>query len=81
MIHADPWWNAAAVNQATDRAHRIGQTDVVTVYKMIAKGTIEERILSLQERKAALADAVVGQTGAAALSSLTREELMELLEG
>ena len=81
VIHADPWWNAAAVNQATDRAHRIGQTDVVTVYKMIAKGTIEERILSLQERKAALADAVVGQTGAAALSSLTREELMELLEG
>ena len=52
VIHADPWWNAAAQQQATDRAHRIGQnTRVVSVQKVIAKGTIEERILHLQEEK------------------------------
>ena len=47
VIHYDPWWNVAVQNQATDRAHRIGQTKKVTVYKMIAKGTIEEKIVKL----------------------------------
>ena len=51
VIHFDPWWNVAVQNQATDRAHRIGQQNVVTVYKLIAKGTIEEKIVSLQEKK------------------------------
>jgi SNF2 family DNA or RNA helicase len=56
VIHYDPWWNPAVETQATDRAHRIGQTSQVMVYKLVAQGTIEERILALQERKAALAN-------------------------
>ncbi|NMM97353.1 DEAD/DEAH box helicase [Bifidobacterium olomucense] len=55
VIHADPWWNAAAQNQATDRAHRIGQTQNVNVYQVVAKDTIEERILELQHTKSELA--------------------------
>ena len=79
VIHYDPWWNQAVQNQATDRAHRIGQTRKVTVYKLIAKNTIEEKIEKLQETKRDLADQVIGsQSGQ--LSSLTREELLELLE-
>jgi hypothetical protein len=58
VIHYDPWWNPAVEAQATDRAHRIGQTQSVWVVKMVAQGTIEERILALQERKAALADSM-----------------------
>ena len=56
VIHYDPWWNLAAQNQATDRAHRIGQRQCVQVYKLIAKDTIEERILDLQDKKAELLD-------------------------
>ena len=64
VIHYDPWWNPAAENQATDRAHRIGQTHTVFVHKLVAQGTIEERILDLQARKAALAqDMYSGSTG------------------
>jgi SNF2 family DNA or RNA helicase len=55
VIHYDPWWNPAVENQATDRAHRIGQTKNVWVVKLVAQGTIEERMLTLQERKAQLA--------------------------
>jgi SNF2 family DNA or RNA helicase len=55
VIHYDPWWNPAVEDQASDRAHRIGQTKSVFVYKMIAADTVEERIVELQERKAALA--------------------------
>jgi len=51
VIHFDPWWNPAVEDQATDRAHRIGQTKVVTTYRLIAKGTIEEKILELAEKK------------------------------
>lgn len=80
VVHADPWWNVAAQNQATDRAHRIGQTREVTVYQVIASGTIEERILDLQRTKAELADAVVqGDVSSRSISSLTREDLEELL--
>lgn len=78
VIHADPWWNAAAQNQATDRTHRIGQTHAVTVQKIIAKGTIEERILHLQQAKSELADQVIGASGTS-LAGLTREDLLELL--
>lgn len=78
VIHADPWWNAAAQNQATDRAHRIGQTQDVSVFKVIADGTIEERILQLQEAKSDLADAVLAADGAS-LGSLSRDELIALL--
>ena len=79
VIHADPWWNAAAQNQATDRAHRIGQVRDVTVYKVIAHDTIEERILALQEAKSDLANQVVGEGGGLSLASLRREDLIELL--
>ena len=76
VIHYDPWWNLAAQNQATDRSHRIGQMRNVNVYKLIAENTIEEKILRLQEKKAALMDSVTVETGAAPLS---REEILELL--
>ena len=59
VIHYDPWWNPAAENQATARAHRIGQDKPVFVYKLVAAGSIEEKILALQEKKAALADAIL----------------------
>ena len=80
VVHADPWWNAAAQNQATDRAHRIGQTQVVSVHKVIAKDTVEERILHLQDAKTDLADQVIG-AGGVSLATLSREELLDLLEG
>ncbi len=51
VIHFDPWWNPAVENQASDRAHRYGQENVVEVIKLIAKGTIEEKIIQLQENK------------------------------
>lgn len=77
VLHYDPWWNVAAQNQATDRAHRIGQENKVTVIKLIAKGTIEERILKLQERKQDLADKIISGEGMS-VSSFTKEELLEL---
>ena len=79
VIHYDPWWNFAAQNQATDRAHRIGQKNKVTVYRLIAKGTIEERIVKLQESKKDLADRVLNFEEGMSLSNISREELLELL--
>jgi SNF2 family DNA or RNA helicase len=64
VIHYDPWWNPAVEDQASDRAHRIGQTKSVFVYKLIAADTVEERILELQERKAALASVAFSEEGA-----------------
>ena len=79
VIHYDPWWNLAVQNQATDRAHRIGQTREVSVFKLIGKDTVEEKILALQEAKRELAEAILsGGTGS--LMSLTPEELLALLE-
>ena len=79
VIHYDPWWNVAVQNQATDRAHRIGQNKKVVVYKLIAKGTIEEKIQKLQESKKALSDQVIqGESGQ--IGSMTREDFLELLE-
>ena len=78
VIHYDPWWNLAVQNQATDRAHRIGQTNTVTVYKLIAKDSVEEKILKMQEKKKDLAEEILsGETGG--LSALSKEELLELL--
>ncbi len=74
----DPWWNPAAEDQAADRAHRMGQERPVIVYRMVAKDTVEERILALQEKKRALADVALGAAGAAA--AITREELLALLD-
>jgi superfamily II DNA or RNA helicase len=65
VIHYDPWWNPAVEDQASDRAHRIGQTKSVFVYKLIAADTVEERIIELQERKAVLASLALGADGAA----------------
>ena len=78
VIHYDPWWNAAAQNQATDRAHRIGQQKPVTVYKLLAKDSVEEKIQQLQERKLDLADEIIGGE-AVSFSSLSKEELLELI--
>ena len=73
----DPWWNPAVEDQAADRTHRIGQDKPVLVYRMVAEDTVEERILALQARKRALAEAALGAADQAA--SITREDLMELL--
>lgn len=79
VIHFDPWWNLAAQNQATDRAHRIGQKNVVSVYKLIAKGTIEENIMKIQDKKKELAEQVLSGEGMN-VGSFTREDFMELLK-
>ena len=78
VIHYDPWWNLAVQNQATDRAHRIGQTRNVTVYRLILKGTIEEKILALQETKKDLAESIL-EGNSQSLMSLSSEELLALL--
>jgi SNF2 family DNA or RNA helicase len=81
VVHADPWWNAAAQDQATDRAHRIGQTQDVNVYQIVAKDTIEERILALQQSKSDLASRFVdsASSSGAAVSRLTKDDLLALL--
>ena len=77
VFHCDPWWNPAVEDQATDRAHRIGQTRPVVSVKLVAEETVEERILDLQRAKRELARAALGDAGAAA--SLKREDLEALL--
>jgi len=79
VIHYDPWWNPAAENQATDRAHRIGQTQNVWVLKLVAQGTIEERILALQERKAQLAREVYSGATARKQPLFTQDDVQALL--
>ena len=79
VIHYDPWWNLAAQNQATDRAYRIGQDNKVTVLRLIMKGTIEERILKMQEDKQSLADSIISEDGVS-ISGLDKEQLLAVLE-
>lgn len=79
VIHYDRWWNPAVEDQATDRAYRIGQTQPVQVHRMIAEGTVEDRIAELLKRKKDLADAVLGG-GEAAFTELTDAQLAELVE-
>lgn len=79
VIHFDPWWNLAAQNQATDRAHRIGQNKEVVVFKLIAQNTIEEKIIGLQEQKQKLASQILEGEGVA-ISTLTKEDFMNILE-
>jgi superfamily II DNA or RNA helicase len=74
VIHYDPWWNPALEDQASDRAHRIGQTKSVFVYKLIAADTVEERIVELQERKAALATLALSADGTA-LPAMDAEDI------
>lgn len=74
----DPWWNPAAEDQAADRAHRIGQDKPVFVSRLVAKDSVEERMLALQSKKRMMADAALGEAGGAA--AITREDLLALLE-
>ena len=79
VIHFDPWWNMSAQNQATDRAHRIGQQNVVTVYKLVMKDSIEEKILDLQNKKKNLADSFVeGNEGG--ITSMSTDDIIELFK-
>jgi SNF2 family DNA or RNA helicase len=80
VVHFDPWWNPAVEAQATDRAHRIGQTKVVTSYKLVCAGTVEEKVLALQaDKRALLADVFEASDESAAKLSLT--DLRTLLHG
>src|SRR5690606_21377059 len=79
VIHLDPWWNPAVEDQASDRAHRIGQDRPVTIVRLIARGTIEEKVLSLHAEKRELADAVLA--GGDASGRLSTADLVALMEG
>ena len=79
VIHYDPWWNASAENQATDRAYRIGQKNNVQVYKLITQNSIEEKIYELQQRKSELIDNVLS-TKTSFISKLSKEDIMKLFE-
>ena len=79
VIHLDPWWNPAAEDQATDRAHRIGQTQAVTVYRLIAEGTVEEGVLEMQAAKRELVESILEGTRSRHTPSL--DELLALLQG
>jgi SNF2 family DNA or RNA helicase len=74
----DPWWNPAVERQAIDRTHRIGQTRTVNAYRLVARGTIEEKVIELQAKKRELAEAILGETDGT-LRDLTREDLERLL--
>ena len=81
VIHLDLWWNPQAENQATDRTHRIGQTKTVEVIKLICKGTIEEKILDLQQKKKLLSDKMIeeGMSDSDYLKGLTEKDIRNLL--
>jgi SNF2 family DNA or RNA helicase len=79
VIHLDPWWNPAVEDQATDRAHRIGQERPVTVIRMVARNTIEEAVLSLHEEKRQLAASILD--GADVAARLDSEDLLDLIRG
>lgn len=77
VIHYDPWWNVAAQNQATDRSHRIGQENAVTVYKLIMRNTVEERILHLQDLKKELAEHIISAEGVS-FAEMSKEDILQL---
>ena len=79
VIHLDPWWNPAVENQASDRAHRIGQTRHVFVYKLVSEKTVEEKVLELQEKKRALFEALLGYETGQAAPALSREDMEFIL--
>ena len=79
VIHLDPWWNPAVEDQASDRVYRIGQTRPVTIYRLIASNTIEEKIVTLHQSKKSLADSLLDGSNMA--HKLTKEEMLELLRG
>ena len=79
VVHFDPWWNPAVEDQATDRAHRIGQKRTVYVVKMIAEGSVEERVLALQQKKQAVIDATVGTTDTQVMEKLTYDDVKSIV--
>ena len=79
VIHYDPWWNASAENQATDRAYRIGQKNNVQVYKLITNNSIEEKIYELQKKKTELIDNML-DTKTSFVNKLSKDEIMSLFE-
>lgn len=79
VIHFDPWWNMSAQNQATDRAHRIGQENVVTVYKLVMKDSVEEKILELQNKKKNLADSFV-ENNDGSITTMSTDDIIELFK-
>ena len=80
VIHYDPWWNPAVENQATDRAHRIGQDKAVFVYKLITEETVEEKIIALQEKKQKLAESMYSDSAKTGAAAFTTDELRDLFE-
>jgi SNF2 family DNA or RNA helicase len=78
VVHVDRWWNPAVEDQATDRAHRIGQTRPVQAHRIVTQGTVEERVAELLRRKRSLADAVLAH-GETALTELDNDELLDLV--
>ena len=75
VIHYDPWWNPAVENQATDRAHRIGQNKTVFVYKLVTKGTVEEKILTMQRNKRALMEGLFSEGATENKFKMNEEDL------
>jgi SNF2 family DNA or RNA helicase len=78
VVHFDPWWNPAAEAQATDRAHRIGQTRPVTVYRLLTRGTVEEKVVRLQAKKRELSSAI-DEDGIGDAAGWSMEELESML--
>ena len=79
VIHYDPWWNPAVMEQASDRAYRIGQKNNVQVYKLITKDSIEEKIYELQQKKAELTDNMLN-TKTTFVNKLSSDDIMKLFE-
>jgi SNF2 family DNA or RNA helicase len=78
VIHMDPWWNPAVEDQAADRAHRLGQTRPVTIYRLVNEGTIEEQIVEMHRTKRDLADSLLEGTNMS--TRLSTDELLDLLK-
>ena len=79
VIHLDPWWNPAVEDQASDRAHRMGQKRPVTIYRLVMAGSVEEKILNIHEKKRELAADFLEGTSSS-VKSLSEEELLALLQ-
>lgn len=78
VIHLDPWWNPAVENQASDRAHRMGQRRPVTIYRLITRGTVEEKIVQMHRRKRNLADSLLA--GSDLSGKMSAKELLALIQ-
>jgi superfamily II DNA or RNA helicase len=81
VVHFDPWWNPAAEAQATDRAHRIGQTRPVTVYRLLTRGTVEEKVVRLQAKKRELANAIDDENGVGDAAGWSMDDLKSVITG